>query len=148
MQSQRLSSASARGQDDPPGRGKGRGWQQYLHLLRIHLLASFFGRAIFNGVISVTQDVEVQLRKQLRQWWEQAVRTWGQGSPLGQPHHGSHHRQRRGSGEVWEERGFPLAFGCTNTVLLIPFKTQAGFQAGALPLPRLCEGLSRIHEKS
>jgi len=78
---------------------------------------------------------------------------WGQGSPLRsaspqEPPRREGHKQHRGSGEVQEGRGFPLAVGCTNAVLSVPFKTLAGLQAGVLLLPRLCEGLSRIHEKS
>lgn len=36
-----------REQDASPEREKGRGWQQYLHLLQIHLLASFLGGGLF-----------------------------------------------------------------------------------------------------
>lgn len=93
-QPQRLASASARGQGTPPESEKGRGWQQYLHLLQIHLLTSFFGRTIFDWITSVTQDAKVQLHKQLHQCKQGGSKlwgTWGQRSPLGQPHHRSHH---------------------------------------------------------
>lgn len=84
--------------------------------------------------------------------WKQTVSTWGQGSPLGQPHRAATAppgppATTQGPEVVQEGRGFLLSSGCEKVVLPIPFRITAGLQAGAFPVPRLCEGLSRIHEK-
>lgn len=105
--------------------------------------------AISNGTSSVAWAAKMQLHKQLPQCkqcggnlWAPGDRAAPWGSLTGEPHH--HQGPWSGSGGT----RIPSLIWVWKIVLPIPFRITAGSLAGAFPVPRLSEGLSRIREKS